>query len=160
MPRRVLYPGSSPRMRGALSHERSNHAYLRIIPAYAGSTSAWSPCLSAQRDHPRVCGEHCISHMVTSWPVGSSPRMRGAPHDGRHQTTDTGIIPAYAGSTATAYGTAHGAKDHPRVCGEHRLLIVWACPSTGSSPRMRGARWSLMRGRSISGIIPAYAGST
>ena len=52
--------GSSPRMRGAPAHERTNHETNRIIPADAGST-----CFCRQEpilvgDHPRGCGEHCL----------------------------------------------------------------------------------------------------
>ena len=52
------------------------------------------------------------------------------------------------------------ARDHPRVCGEHRFSIHHAADVLGSSPRMRGTP---VRGRSAvkeMGIIPAYAGNT
>ena len=51
-------------------------------------------------------------------------------------------------------------KDHPRVCGEHRLLILIIFPSMGSSPRMRGALKRFQRVICEDRIIPAYAGST
>ena len=50
--------GSSPHTRGA--HERRGgfyHAH-RIIPAYAGSTTARSISPTSPRDHPRIRGEH------------------------------------------------------------------------------------------------------
>ena len=49
--------GSSPRMRGTLSH----------FPAV----------VSGRGDHPRVCGEHASLAQIVPWPKGSSPRMRG-----------------------------------------------------------------------------------
>ena len=51
-------------------------------------------------------------------------------------------------------------KDHPRVCGEHRVLILMGLFITGSSPRMRGARQRIKPKIRTLGIIPAYAGST
>ena len=51
------------------------------------------------RDHPRVCGEHTNLNASTYVDRGSSPRMRGAHHDRRHQDHIERIIPAYAGST-------------------------------------------------------------
>ena len=70
--------GSSPRMRGALDHIECEIHDVRIIPAYAGSTSTRSTRTSTRRDHPRVCGEHPRNALRASPLMGSSPRMRGA----------------------------------------------------------------------------------
>ena len=55
---------------------------------------------------------------------GSSPHTRGA----RLQLGDDhlidGIIPAYAGSTAQYRNIVKWQKDHPRIRGEHLVLIV------------------------------------
>ena len=70
------------------------------------------------------------------------------------------IIPAYAGSTIRGGTSTRAARDHPRVCGEHRprprARGVWA----GSSPRMRGAHSDDYSSDFKARIIPAYAGST
>ena len=50
----------------------------RIIPAYAGSTSAKLFLIIESPDHPRVCGEHGAWVADKAGPEGSSPRMRGA----------------------------------------------------------------------------------
>ena len=50
------------------------------------------------------------------------------------------IIPADAGSTEFADIPHGGLTDHPRGCGEHRLLQGLDMMGVGSSPRMRGAR--------------------
>ena len=50
--------------------------------------------------------------------------------------------------------------DHPRVCGEHLPSRLSRRSTTGSSPRMRGARRGGASLHPPSGIIPAYAGST
>ena len=65
--------------------------------------------------------------------------MRGALLDELVDFIDGGIIPAYAGSTGEASGSAADGGDHPRVCGEHSSHLVLASIHLGSSPRMRGA---------------------
>ena len=86
-------------MRGAQKHHGIARHYLGIIPAYAGSTYLKPNEPINIEDHPRVCGEHLITHGKGKNLPGSSPRMRGALVK-RHINIDRlGIIPAYAGST-------------------------------------------------------------
>ena len=58
--------GSSPRMRGAHGADLKVCYACRIIPAYAGSTVAWSLKRDTSKDHPRVCGEHNVPQAVAS----------------------------------------------------------------------------------------------
>ena len=111
--------GSSPRMRGALCTLSSGYLSVRIIPAHAGSTRSVSSGFWCNPDHPRVCGEHFSRWLRLCHHLGSSPRMRGAPCLMRKSLTQSGIIPAYAGSTVQVSGRQHIYGDHPRVCGEH-----------------------------------------
>ena len=76
-----------------------------------------------------------------------------------HRSSD-GIIPAYAGSTRRLSSRMPPARDHPRVCGEHYFTRTANQQPTGSSPRMRGARFGIALQGVTAGIIPAYAGST
>ena len=71
-----------------------------------------------------------------------------------------GIIPAYAGNTATCTPADVVRRDHPRVCGEHMPFCEIALESEGSSPRMRGTRLTHYQIVFCPGIIPAYAGNT
>ena len=135
----------------------------------------------ANRDHPRVCGEHPEMRppFLQTW--GSSPRMRGAPSSpvspsswsedhprvcGEHAKSSleaharAGIIPAYAGSTSAPWRCRRCTRDHPRVCGEHASISRTMLSKAGSSPRMRGALSSCSLAPIPLGIIPAYAGST
>ena len=86
--------------------------------------------------------------------------MRGAPGRGLPHAGDLGIIPADAGSTMSIAWWDGGGEDHPRGCGEHRVVLIYSPSVEGSSPRMRGA----LDGRTASccppRIIPADAGST
>ena len=152
--------GSSPRMRGARRGLHGLKLCAGIIPAYAGSTKVWVKLMPVRRDHPRVCGEHHVQVHAGARLQGSSPRMRGAPAVFDALQDKAGIIPAYAGSTSCSRPRWSAPKDHPRVCGEHRIGLNGFLFMTGSSPRMRGAparSWSRKTARRI---IPAYAGST
>ena len=91
--------GSSPRMRGALLLVWLTIGLMRIIPAYAGSTTRMLPQHWVYRDHPRVCGEHLTISTQLKYLKGSSPRMRGALERLHRRLRRARIIPAYAGST-------------------------------------------------------------
>ena len=152
--------GSSPRMRGTRRMETSAITRTGIIPAYAGNTWIFHICKTQQRDHPRVCGEHCPLPGNARERAGSSPRMRGTQGGvvvggGAH-----GIIPAYAGNTPCIPVFCGMNGDHPRVCGEHRNPASVVAVGTGSSPRMRGTHVYKTVGGVLCGIIPAYAGNT
>ena len=152
--------GSSPRARGALRPGLPQRLGQGIIPACAGSTYGISPILSPVWDHPRVRGEHRgASRSGPSW-KGSSPRARGARHAPTRQGRPGGIIPACAGSTMRSTRPARMSRDHPRVRGEHYMLVDQAEGKPGSSPRARGAPTRRRRRRVGGGIIPACAGST
>ena len=123
----LLYSlGSSPRMRGTPKKANEKSKAARIIPAYAGNTRGVRPQRQHVRDHPRVCGEHCIVGGVQNVGEGSSPRMRGTLRTTTTSTPHVGIIPAYAGNTGVlkTYFIQNG--DHPRVCGEHTLNNEYA----------------------------------
>ncbi len=133
---------------------------VRITPAYAGSTAWYTNFDHPGRDHPRVRGEHMPWRVGWAIFCGSPPRTRGARRAGPCASGIPGITPAYAGSTTSAWPWPFRKPDHPRVRGEH--LVYFASPAVGlgSPPRTRGA---LADGRSrgaVTGITPAYAGST
>ena len=115
---------------------------------------------SRWRDHPRVCGEHTKGCPSTTLTKGSSPRMRGARSDKHGHSMTARIIPAYAGSTQFGNGATGQVQDHPRVCGEHVSTVAVRVSTSGSSPRMRGARRRAQFWGRPKRIIPAYAGST
>ena len=134
------YRGSSPHTRGALAYAISAPRPSRIIPAYAGSTDFLGDTFAAVGDHPRIRGEHRCRTGGSCRRAGSSPHTRGAPPQGRESGVSDRIIPAYAGSTRVGASWTVRRRDHPRIRGEHTILVH--IPS--ATPR----------------IIPAYAGST
>ena len=86
--------------------------------------------------------------------------MRGALDKAFRIALQLGIIPADAGSTTVGRAVLTCPKDHPRGCGEHVSAVALQLGLPGSSPRMRGARIRILSKPSLSGIIPADAGST
>ena len=86
--------------------------------------------------------------------------MRGAPNLAAVVCLTGRIIPAYAGSTQHRNSCQSAHRDHPRVCGEHQVVMRATLPLRGSSPRMRGAPRDGANPEADLRIIPAYAGST
>ena len=86
--------------------------------------------------------------------------MRGTPTARHAKTRPAGIIPAYAGNTRSFGVLSCLARDHPRVCGEHKVDGGRVVGIAGSSPRMRGTPGRRPVMGLAPGIIPAYAGNT
>ena len=71
-----------------------------------------------------------------------------------------GIIPARAGSTPRDRESSALVEDHPRSRGVHSAWPSLVAVSVGSSPLARGPPVKIGTGYSVTGIIPARAGST
>ena len=175
--------GSSPHTRGTRIHTNRNCIYRwdhprirrehrargsprgvgrRIIPAYAGNTTAVSNCENAvtgSSPHTRGTRSPRLSAAERCW---DHPRIRGEhPSRASDAASMAGIIPAYAGNTpvrsinarinsgssphtrgtlSSRAGRNAGSRDHPRIRGEHLDWLRHQVP--------------------VEGIIPAYAGNT
>ena len=147
-------------MRGTPHDVFVGECHIGIIPAYAGNTFRPVMVGVRPRDHPRVCGEHALLANANAEPLGSSPRMRGTQSSSAKSDYRRGIIPAYAGNTNSFFARIEYARDHPRVCGEHRKDCRISGRFKGSSPRMRGTPTPSRCHGTKTGIIPAYAGNT
>ena len=154
------WPGSSPHTRGAHRLGRLDHRQRRIIPAYAGSTCRHQSTNATEADHPRIRGEHARADEAARGHAGSSPHTRGALESFLKLILETGIIPAYAGSTWARMVARGVARDHPRIRGEHYAGMRVSEIAAGSSPHTRGARLIIPAAYTGLRIIPAYAGST
>ena len=147
-------------MRGKPTQKLQVQAAKRNIPAYAGKTPWGRGTPSAVAEHPRVCGENRFSTACGGIRIGTSPRMRGKRTLPVLRAKWHRNIPAYAGKTGFLLLGAIGSAEHPRVCGENRLIVWLVKWSPGTSPRMRGkpkaGAWLVNAGRNI----PAYAGKT
>ncbi|OZG55702.1 hypothetical protein BTIS_1929 [Bifidobacterium tissieri] len=152
--------GSSPRVRGKLGRRRDLITHVRIIPACAGQTTEGGEIAAVSSDHPRVCGANWIHAHLTPAHAGSSPRVRGKPGQVEESATGVRIIPACAGQTHRRHHHAHTRRDHPRVCGANPSLYQYLSYDDGSSPRVRGKRFSMVVFQWLFRIIPACAGQT
>ena len=92
--------GSSPLTRGAREARLKEAEAGRLIPAHAGSTGPGIPPEPYSAAHPRSRGEHATPIFPGSTRKGSSPLTRGALNVIRDDSTNRGLIPAHAGSTA------------------------------------------------------------
>ena len=110
--------------------------------------------------HPRLRGEHRPRELILTRRGGSSPLTRGAQNFRRPDGNPRRLIPAYAGSTLRSCPTGRTARAHPRLRGEHRGVAVSDGTKAGSSPLTRGALSIVAIWGRVSGLIPAYAGST
>ena len=64
-------------MRGKEYTHATMHLSLRITPAYAGKSRSNNGKNSAEKDHPRLCGEKISRNRLVSSGRGSPPPMRG-----------------------------------------------------------------------------------
>ena len=128
----VSYVGLSPRVRGSRGKTWTGGQWTRSIPACAGE-----PGRKANEHHragvyPRVCGGAIV-----------------------HQQ---GSIPACAGEPCGSRRRGSADKVYPRVCGGATNKRNDMDDTKGLSPRVRGSRDRLSRGRGTRGSIPACAG--
>ena len=151
--------GLSPRVRGHHHLPTQLMITTGTIPAGAGTPRdrcAWDSKLG---DYPRGCGDTRIVSSMMARGEGLSPRVRG--HRGGTQTTvsQTGTIPAGAGTPRRPAQSPVAPGDYPRGCGDTRS--TWSLHATvvGLSPRVRGHLTFSDRSRARHGTIPAGAGT-
>ena len=72
-----LFWGSSPRVRGEVTHHLLSFCRDGIIPAGAGRRRFYEARFGEGWDHPRGCGEKCVRNATQACVAGSSPRVRG-----------------------------------------------------------------------------------
>ena len=101
--------GSSPLTRGAHMAQGGITRAYRLIPAYAGSTSAPPMCAASIPAHPRLRGEHRRAVVPRHAVGGSSPLTRGALSPPLPWSPSLRLIPAYAGSTPVVKTLVGGA---------------------------------------------------
>ena len=135
---KVAKKGSPPRVRGKARSTLCVCQYRGITPACAGKRI--SPCVASVSiwDHPRVCGEKINWYNLTGLVLGSPPRVRGKAFDAGKLIPFYGITPACAGKSLICGFLLPRSGDHPRVCGEKSVSILWSITSQGSPPRVRG----------------------
>ncbi len=157
---RLMYSGSSPRMRGTPLICAHGVNDKRFIPAHAGNTATRGEGVDTSAVHPRACGEHAYQGCFPSSNFGSSPRMRGTRNNVPFTIPPRRFIPAHAGNTRSHSLINIPVSVHPRACGEHRPCKAKDGRKSGSSPRMRGTRRAARHRSLRHRFIPAHAGNT
>ena len=74
-------------------------SFVRITPAYAGTTRIQLQALRQSQDHPRIRGNHPILTLLLIEQQGSPPHTREPLIAGATGSGKSGITPAYAGTT-------------------------------------------------------------
>ena len=117
--------GSPPPMRGKGKPFHLRHHVSRITPAYAGKSAMLFAYHMLVEDHPRLCGEKVLPVLCYELIPGSPPPMRGkeAIHPIKNRVHR--ITPAYAGKREEYQQPQQNGEDHPRLCGEKSLSVVW-----------------------------------
>ena len=155
-----LAHGSSPRVRGKRPDGATTSRPPRLIPACAGKTSPCARLSSIVTAHPRACGENLDLADPESFPLGSSPRVRGKLGHSSDRIRDDRLIPARAGKTPRPLRTPPPRSAHPRACGENSDDATTALHRAGSSPRVRGKPEDAGGVEGGGQLIPARAGKT
>ena len=119
-----FWTGSPPPMRGKADKFLIPSTCVRITPAYAGKSGHRCGRGRGRQDHPRLCGEKYWSQSRARPMAGSPPPMRGKGFALSVLPPPVGITPAYAGKSIVCGLLAVFSRDHPRLCGEKKII----CP--------------------------------
>ena len=147
-------------MRGKVSHIATIALYTGITPAHAGKSYDERYEKSLGKDHPRTCGEKASCLCIFALSLGSPPHMRGKVHTLIVLYDNHGITPAHAGKSYIGKIMYAPCKDHPRTCGEKRLMNSTKNQENGSPPHMRGKDRRDSTVRKAFRITPAHAGKS
>ena len=110
------------------------------------------------QDHPRMCGEKlvCWPLVCTIW--GSPPHVRGKDDGAPMLAPEIGITPACAGKRCHFTAYRGYTRDHPRMCGEKKVMSGAKDKRMGSPPHVRGKALRFASFGSALRITPACAG--
>ena len=133
---------------------------LGSSPRVWGARFAESVYTAGRGAHPHGCGEHTPPGVLRLRYRGSSPRVWGAPVYGCDRDRCPRLIPTGVGSTRRESMVTMDMEAHPHGCGEHLSCTITRGSTSGSSPRVWGARLSSARNLRAPWLIPTGVGST
>ena len=93
-----------------------------ITPACAGKSASHGFFVLLRWDHPHVCGEKCGYRLPFRSIVESPPRMRGKGVGAARIGCGVGITTACTGKRCGCSRRLPERRDHPRACGEKRVV--------------------------------------
>ena len=105
-----------------------------------------------------MCGEKPELRGYDGKVVGSPPHMRGKVPGVLQSMERVGITPACAGKSAKRLCGGCQLWDHPRVCGEKKIMACYKPLIRGSPPHVRGKARRVCVDTAGSRITPACAG--
>ena len=158
--RNACAPGSPPRVRGKDAKMQDKAAAEGITPARAGKRNSKFVILGHLWDHPRACGEKAAADTLHENRAGSPPRVRGKDSCRAGRAGKPGITPARAGKRSRSISETVASWDHPRACGEKKLVEFGQHFVEGSPPRVRGKDVQSDVDLHGAGITPARAGKS
>ena len=125
-------------MRGTENCREARKVREGITPAHAGNRKYIRRMNTADRDHPRTCGEQSARKTEWNFSRGSPPHMRGTVYYEPREDLYHGITPAHAGNSLFFHSSSVPLQDHPRTCGEQTRRSWGRRIRIGSPPHMRG----------------------
>ena len=125
-------------MRGKVLIEPFTGILTGITPACAGKSCSKELRFILNKDHPRMCGEKARSMAKAEADPGSPPHVRGKGAEPSAVIPETGITPACAGKSSRPTAFCVRCQDHPRMCGEKKLIFDAGQLIPGSPPHVRG----------------------
>ena len=150
--------GSPPHVRGKAAVKGLDTRFLGITPACAGKSTRWRAGRTYTKDHPRMCGEKHQQPKAATAGIGSPPHVRGKVTQHALRTNDGGITPACAGKRSFCSVLQASWRDHPRMCGEKKIMRGGKDKRMGSPPHVRGKADLYISSDRQCGITPACAG--
>ena len=105
-------------------------------------------------------GVHVLRRVELEGVMGASPHARGPRVTKDHFDHGIRSIPACAGSTILSLFSPIGKEEHPRMRGVHQVSLGHNTWTKGASPHARGPLILYFSTFTVSGSIPACAGST
>ena len=152
--------GTSPRTRGKQKPGALVPASGGNIPAHAGKTRIFNTESQFEKEHPRARGENREAAHQVQASDGTSPRTRGKHFRPIKVKFSARNIPAHAGKTNVYDATIDTTEEHPRARGENCPPTRSRSSRSGTSPRTRGKRQSVLQIQHHIRNIPAHAGKT
>ena len=105
-----------------------------------------------------MCGEEELRHKKRYARGGSPPHVRGRAVEALGEKPMGRITPACAGKRLPPWGRESPCQDHPRMCGEEAVTLLYAMADEGSPPHVRGRVRRRPQPLVGAGITPACAG--
>ena len=150
--------GLSPRVRGNLRRANLSVHAERSIPACTGEPRSSSPKRYQAAVYPRVYGGTFTKVRASVSQIGLSPRVRGNRLQRLPSLNPLRSIPACTGEPHRPRERLSKQQVYPRVYGGTRQAAGCSSSKRGLSPRVRGNRLGVGRGRSRLRSIPACTG--